>query len=54
MHSPREVVKQLLVVEMVVVKPVVRVLVAEGHGGEREMRESSWCSKNGWGKLIFC
>lgn len=31
-----EVVGQLLVVEMVVVKSVVRVLVAEGHGGERE------------------
>jgi hypothetical protein len=30
------VVGQLLVVEMVVVKSVVRVLVAEGHGGERE------------------
>jgi hypothetical protein len=32
----------LLVVEMAVVKPVVRVLVAEDHGGERERRESSW------------
>jgi len=31
-----EVVGQLLLVEMVVVKSVVRVLVAEGHGGERE------------------
>jgi len=35
-HSPREVVRQLLVVEMMIVKLVVRVLVVEGHGGERE------------------
>jgi len=40
-----EVVGQLLVVEMVVVKSVVRVLVAEGHGGERERVHGG--SKNG-------
>jgi hypothetical protein len=41
-HSSGEVVGWLLVVEMAVVKSVVRVLVAEDHGGEREIRESSW------------
>jgi hypothetical protein len=34
-QSPREVVGRLLMVEMV----VVRVLVVEGHGGERERKE---------------
>jgi len=46
-----EVVGQLLVVEMVVVKSVVRVLVAEGHGGERE-RESSWWQQK-WGERLI-
>jgi hypothetical protein len=35
-QSPREVVGRLLVVEMTVVKPVMRVLVSEGHNGERK------------------
>ena len=39
-HSPYEVVKQLFVVEMMVVKLVVGVVVAEGHGGERKKRET--------------
>jgi vacuolar-type H+-ATPase catalytic subunit A/Vma1 len=34
------VVKQLFVVEMMVVKLVVGVVVAEGHGGERKKRET--------------
>ena len=37
-QSPREVVGRLLMVEMV----VVRVLVVEGHGGERERKERKW------------
>jgi hypothetical protein len=40
-QSPREVVGRLLVVEIMMVKPVMRVLVSEGHGGERERRENS-------------
>jgi hypothetical protein len=53
-HSPREVVRQLLVVKMMVVKLVVRVLVVEGHGGERERRERNFivATKMG-GMLIF-
>jgi hypothetical protein len=39
-HSPYEVVKQLFVVEMMVVKLVVGVVVAEGQGGERKKRET--------------
>jgi hypothetical protein len=35
-HSPREVVGLLLVVDMMMVKPTVKVLVAGGGGGERE------------------
>jgi hypothetical protein len=35
-HSPREVVGLLLVVDMMMVKPMVRVLVVGGGGGERE------------------
>jgi hypothetical protein len=42
-HSPRKVFGQRLIVEMVVVKPMVGVVVVEGHNGERERerRESS-------------
>jgi len=45
-QSPREVVGRLLMVEMV----VVRVLVVEGHGGERERerRESDGGNKKRW------
>jgi hypothetical protein len=35
-HSPRKVFGQRLIVEMVVVKPMVGVVVAEGRNGERE------------------
>lgn len=38
-HSPREVVGLLLVVDMMMVKPMVRVLVVGGGAGERERRE---------------
>jgi hypothetical protein len=41
------VVGQLLVVEMVVVKSVVRVLVAEGHSGERERERVHGGNRNG-------
>ena len=37
-QPPREVVRQLLVVEMVVDKPVMRVVVANGHDGERRKK----------------
>jgi hypothetical protein len=48
-HISREVVGRLLVVKMVVVKSLVMVLVAEGHGGEREGggESSRWQQK--WG-----
>jgi hypothetical protein len=47
-HSPRKVVGLLLVVDMMMVKPTVRVLVAGGGGGERERGEKrSADSRNG-------
>jgi len=47
------VVGQLLVVEMVVVKSVVRVLVAEGHSGEREREREFMVATEMGGKANF-
>jgi hypothetical protein len=51
-HSPHEVVGQLFVVEMMVVKLAVRVPMAEGHGEDRERREKfDWQQK--WWETDF-
>ena len=51
-QSPREVVGRLLVVEMTVVKPVMRVLVSEGHNGERKELDNAVTT---WGgRAIAC
>jgi hypothetical protein len=38
-EPPHEVVKRLFIVEMVVDRPVVRVVAAIGHGGERKRQQ---------------
>jgi hypothetical protein len=48
-----EVFGRLLVMEREVFKPVVTMLVAECHGGERERERSSASSKNRLGRLVF-
>jgi len=55
-HSPREVVGLLLVVDMMMVKPMVKVLVAGGGGGEREREREERNVRlivEMWGRLIF-
>jgi hypothetical protein len=47
------VVGQLLVVEMAVVKLVVRMLVDEGHDGERDRGEKLHNGNKNQGELIF-
>jgi hypothetical protein len=55
-HSPRKVFGQRLIVEMVVVKPMVGVVVAEGRNGERERekRKFTVTVEMGGGRLIVC
>jgi len=43
----------LRVVELMLGRPVMRVVVAEGHGGERKKREDSLQKKLGR-RLVFC
>jgi hypothetical protein len=52
-HSLLEVFRRLLVMEMEVVKLVVKVLVAKGRGGERERGEKGSASSRNEGGLVF-
>jgi hypothetical protein len=53
LRPPREVVRRLLVVNIMVDKTLVGVVVAEGHDGERKKEEKAIGNQKPGEKMIF-